>query len=368
VRLFQYKPNQDTSQLKTMHVQMWNERSIFDYAFYYHTLDSVFNCCTFSECISEYQIKFLQKNPLKKIIYDFAGEAVNDEQLLDLVTAAEHFCLNKEQMVVCVLDELQTEFLQTNISNSIIDQFSFLEHNPYYEFQMLPSIRYKSKAKFSVLCRRHTPWRSYFFSEIYKENCLKSCVFSYHGEVDDSPACTDKICKDILLHTEQECSRDFFEKKPYTIDLNADYTNFYSGIPEPILDTDIHIILEHSKFDEGVDHGAPFISEKTYKAILAKKPFLAVSDSKFLIGLEKLGFKTFSPYIPQDYDTIENHKLRVDRIIDIIKELDQLSKLEFDKLLQDVEPITEYNYNLLKQKCQSQDSLENLLFEICKQS
>lgn len=349
-------------------MHMWNERSIFDYAFYYHSLDSVFNRCTFSECISQYQIKFLQKNSKKKIIYDFAGEAVTDKQLLDLVNAADAFCLNNEQIVVRVIDQLQTEFLQTHIPRNVIHQFRFVEHNPYYKFYILPALKQKSKEKFSVLSRRHTPWRSYFFSEMYRKRCLRDCVFSYHGIENNSVADVDKICKDILLHTEQECSRDFFEKMPYTIDSDADHTPFYSGIPQPILDTDIHIVLEHSMFDEKVEYGAPFISEKTYKAILAKKPFLAVSDSGFLSSLENLGFKTFSPYIPQDYDTIKNHKNRINRIIEIIKELRELPRLQFDKLLQDIQPIANYNYDLLQQRAESQPSLEHLLFESCKQS
>ena len=368
MRLFQYKPNQNTSHFDTVAMHMWNERSIFDYAFYYHSLDSVFNHCTFSECISEYQIKFLQKNSKKIIIYDFAGEAVAYEQLLELVNAANAFCLNDEQIVVRTIDQLQTEFLKNNIPNNVINQFRFVEHNPYYEFQILPALKQKSKAKFSVLSRRHTVWRSYFFSEMHRKHYLRDCVFSYHGIKDNTVASVDKICKDILLHTGQECSRDFFERMPYTIDSDADYGIFYSGIPQPIMNTDIHIVLEHSTFDEAAEYGATFISEKTYKAIAAKKPFLAVSDPGFLLSLENLGFKTFSPYIPQDYDTIENHKDRVNRIIEIIKELRELPQHKFEKLLQDIQPIVDYNYDLLQQKAQSQPSLENLLFESCKQS
>lgn len=66
-----------------------------------------------------------------------------------------------------------------------------------------------------------------------------------------------------------------------------------------------------------------FLTEKIFKPILAKHPFIAVSSAGYLHELRKLGYKTFHPFIDETYDTIEDDH---DRLQLIVEEVERLSK------------------------------------------
>jgi len=93
-----------------------------------------------------------------------------------------------------------------------------------------------------------------------------------------------------------------------------------------------------------------FITEKTYKAIAMKHPFVLLTIPKSLELLKHLGYKTFSPYIDESYDQeLDDNK----RLLMIIKEVDRLANLNKEQLenfIENVLPICEHNYNLLRNK------------------
>ena len=59
------------------------------------------------------------------------------------------------------------------------------------------------------------------------------------------------------------------------------------------------------------------------------KPFLVYSGPYSLELLRKNGFKTFSPWIDESYDTIVNSYERLEAIK---KEIDRLAKLTYEEL------------------------------------
>jgi len=95
-----------------------------------------------------------------------------------------------------------------------------------------------------------------------------------------------------------------------------------------------------------------FISEKTFKPIAFKHPFVMISVPGTLQSLRALGYKTFHPMIDESYDTITDHTVR---LMAIIREIDRLCSLtdkqiaEFNKFCK---PIVNYNYELLLDKKQ----------------
>jgi hypothetical protein len=103
----------------------------------------------------------------------------------------------------------------------------------------------------------------------------------------------------------------------------------------------------HTKF--GYD-AVPFLSEKIFKSIAMKHPFILVTVPNSLKYLRELGYKTFDGLINELYDLeIDDSK----RILKIIDEIDRLSKLDdkqLEKFLIDAKEICDYNYNILKEK------------------
>lgn len=101
--------------------------------------------------------------------------------------------------------------------------------------------------------------------------------------------------------------------------------------------------LDHVQFEVVTEtvlfSSCMFISEKVFKPILHKKPFLLLSSVNSLKYLRELGFKTFHPIIDETYDTESNNVLRIVKLLQEVKRLCNKSpdELAYDFLkLQDV--------------------------------
>jgi hypothetical protein len=93
-----------------------------------------------------------------------------------------------------------------------------------------------------------------------------------------------------------------------------------------------------------------FHTEKTWKTIRAKHPFIITSVPNTLNGLRELGYKTFHPYIDESYDTIEDDETRVMAIMDEVERLCNMTDDETREWLANVQPICKFNYDLLRTK------------------
>ena len=92
-----------------------------------------------------------------------------------------------------------------------------------------------------------------------------------------------------------------------------------------------------------------FCSEKIFKCLAVGHPFIIVSTPKFLQGLKSKGYKTFSPYIKEDYDFIVEDEERLRAIVQEINRLCRLSESEQLEFIKNVKPIVEYNVEHFKQ-------------------
>lgn len=87
------------------------------------------------------------------------------------------------------------------------------------------------------------------------------------------------------------------------------------------------------------------ITEKTFKAIALEMPFILVAAAHSLEYLKSYGFRTFSPYINETYDTIEDPIKRIEAVTEILLEIDARSAAAKKQLHQQLVPIVEHNWN-----------------------
>ena len=73
------------------------------------------------------------------------------------------------------------------------------------------------------------------------------------------------------------------------------------------------------------------VTEKTIRPIVHKRMFIIVGSSGMLSLLQDKGFKTFSPFINEKYDTIQDPHKRMKCIVD---ELTRISKFSIDEIQQ----------------------------------
>ena len=87
-----------------------------------------------------------------------------------------------------------------------------------------------------------------------------------------------------------------------------------------------------------------FVSEKVFKPLLFKKPFILLSSVGTLEYLRKLGFKTFHPIIDENYDSESDNVLRIMKVVKEIKRLCSKSHAELEKDFLQIKDILEYNH------------------------
>jgi hypothetical protein len=88
-------------------------------------------------------------------------------------------------------------------------------------------------------------------------------------------------------------------------------------------------------------------TEKTYKFISAKKPFILAGFTGSLEMLRDFGYKTFHPYIDETYDTLVDDEQRITAIVNEIERLCKLSDSDWIEWQHNVESIVLHNYNTL---------------------
>ena len=87
------------------------------------------------------------------------------------------------------------------------------------------------------------------------------------------------------------------------------------------------------------------ITEKTFKAIALEMPFVLVAPTGSLEYMRRYGFRTFSSVFDESYDQETNDIKRVERVVKLLKDLDNLSVKERWDIHQACLPIVEHNYN-----------------------
>jgi len=91
-----------------------------------------------------------------------------------------------------------------------------------------------------------------------------------------------------------------------------------------------------------------FITEKTYRSINYCRPFVINGDRGSLKYLKDIGFKTFDQFWDESYDQETSDHARISKIVDIVTQITSRTEDELLNLFQNMLPILEHNYKVLK--------------------
>ena len=92
------------------------------------------------------------------------------------------------------------------------------------------------------------------------------------------------------------------------------------------------------------DNSLSFFSEKTAKALIAHRLFVAFSGYRFLHNLRELGFQTFGSVIDESYDQIRND---AERFTAAFEQVQALCVLPQTQVLEAVRPVLEHNHDMI---------------------
>jgi len=202
----------------------------------------------------------------------------------------------------------------------------------------------KNPKKFLMFNRRIRDHRFIFLSHMFKKNLLSQFFMSF-----DKMEFTEVENRYFDLHETYNLnlSKKELENLAMLTPLVLDNSNFSTfPMEHEWIDTEnfysrsfINIVSE-TNFENNQIH----LTEKTFKPILFKQPFIMLGPPNTLNCLKKLGFWTFSNFWNEDYDTVVDPVERMKKVVDLVIELSKWSQDDFLQLYEETKKIRQHNY------------------------
>ncbi len=126
---------------------------------------------------------------------------------------------------------------------------------------------------------------------------------------------------------------------PLIVDVEEWDTNHYGTSVDWLYSRTFFSVITESIFDDV----SLFLDEKVWKPIYNYHPFIILGCPNSLKKLREMGFKTFEPYINENYDSEFNIGKRMNMIIDEIERLNSMGFEELKKWYKKLVPILKHN-------------------------
>jgi hypothetical protein len=214
-------------------------------------------------------------------------------------------------------------------------------------------------------------WNNFSFSSLALAGSCANTLTSVPVNAIKEDLKTLNISTDIVVE-------DYLKKIP--LYHNCDYADIDVEVNDEnklinlIKTSDFHIIIEksyvHDYFSiddhkENMFNDGRFVSEKTYRTLIANRPFIVYSSCNWLKNFKRLGFKTYSPVINEDYDNEVDNAKRLTMIVDEVERICKLPADEYAALVKECQLIADYNYNLVMELYNKEQNI-NLEQVLCK--
>ena len=192
------------------------------------------------------------------------------------------------------------------------------------------------------ICLNHllTNNRNY---RLYLLSVLQQRDLKHLGHV-SAPLLSKQLVKTEVLNTNSKLSteakkhiyQNLSKQAEPTILDTVDYNNASADLTSYGYDALWHVVTETVYFDNSLH-----LTEKIFKPIVSKRPFILVGAPGNLAYLKRYGFKTFDQWIDESYDQESNPTLRTNMIAEQLYKLKHKSVAEQHEQMQEV---LEYNH------------------------
>ena len=191
------------------------------------------------------------------------------------------------------------------------DWFRYAEHDHTLD-------QTSHKKEFLIYNRAWSGTREYRlkFIELLILNNLADHCMTWFSPIDDQHY-TMHTFKNPDLHITNYSLENYFSPSQIDSTASADYCAV------DYQQTSIEVVLE-TLFDDARLH----LTEKTLRPIACGHPFILLATHRSLEYLRSYGFETFSPWIDETYDTIEDPAQRLKAVV---QEMQRIANLSEDK-------------------------------------
>jgi hypothetical protein len=337
--------------------------------YYHHPYDALMDNIPLWNAIDDNNWEHIKKDSKVFLIHDNDSETFDRSFPQAIAATIEKRKINPRQLRVVVMDENHRDFLDRSLMKLGINGVSITVTN-YLLSEITSPVETKTPTKiFSVLSRNYRKWRLRFYSELLERGLLdENFVYSFFNiwPYCSPPRIYDKeqMLSDLKTlrysHIDSSKLNKWLDDCPHELAQSNEVTNKWSNVTyDAILSSFIHVIIE-THYDQleftqtpngyDKDFSTSSITEKTYKAIACKRPFISLTTPYCLKDLRRLGFNTYHPYIDETYDVIEDNELRLNYVVNEIERIAKLPKIDFLNMISECDKIAEDNYRILLEK------------------
>lgn len=266
---------------------------------------------------------------------------------------ANDFVQKQNYNFICESFRIASETHVSNIQN-LLDNHNNVSQNNIIEKLFLT---YNKKTK---------NYRIYLLDKLIKNNLISNSIYSFYEPEDDTynwqleslnNLLSYKLKKTISLNNFLEILNQY-SKKIEDKDMesfNGDYHGQFVQIDD-YKKTFLSLVSESN-----VGNNTIYFSEKTFKPILAKHPFILLSSPNSLKKLKELGYKTFDKWWDESYDEAIDYVDRIDKIINVLNELSKKSLDYLEKMKEEIQEVVDFNLQHYLKTKESNDFLYKIL-------
>lgn len=290
---------------------------------------------------------------------------INLQRVLASLDISNYFCLVLSQQDIS--DKLK--FLQKHetTDQTAIDSLKY-QNYWWTGDHLLPRVdktikihSEKISKNYLFLNRKTRFHRRVFFSLLKDNELLDKGVVSYLGVDESKSPLISELSSDI--HSNKNLC--FLETSTHTrvndrwllhnayikkcVD-NVPARYFFKNFDEATRAYYLNLLLGQQCFlhivsETVYNYPCSFLTEKSIKAMVCKRPFVIIGPPGSISNLKSLGFNTFDRWWDESYDQIENNEERMLAILKIVKQIYQKDILSLQDICNEMKDTLEYNFD-----------------------
>lgn len=194
---------------------------------------------------------------------------------------------------------------------------------------------------YNRLIKQDRSYRIYLVS-LLKEYDLLDKGFVSFGVTDAISDWRDEVSDPKTRLSEQQkdsIERNLTDITRLTIDNASVLGSASADIPRE-QDAFWHVVTETVFY-----HSKMHLTEKIFKPIVNKQPFMLLAAPDNLAYLKSYGFKTFDSVIDEDYDFCQDNQERINKVVSQLHWYANLSPSDKTDVQEHLKPIIEHNFN-----------------------
>lgn len=268
------------------------------------------------------------------------------------------------------LDSSNLIFITGNLiaKNRPEDKFSYISYNYFLDYPWFinkdnpPSIpKNDATIEKKILCynrRPHVHRKILVYEILNNPTILNNIILSYGGTTNRFPYTIHNFSEKIKTLDRAKRINEFFQTMEF--EINVDDKNLELNQAD---DFDYH--MHHKTFislvsETNANSDNLFFSEKTYKPIIAKQPFIIYGNPNSLRYLKNLGFQTFDKWIDESYDEEIEFEKRLDKIIKLCEDISNMNTSDLYRIREEMSSVLEHNYKKFFELTDLNNFLNNL--------